>query len=207
MGPGPVWKCGKSRPHRDSIPNRPARSQWQYRLSYTAHIYIYITCEHHVIMGHDSLEFANYMKKRFPKACCFHLQGKRWISWNLRQVMSMYQTIRCNTPKKKRQISLCAAMQTDPILNVHLRLSFLSVHLPSDFDIFFFQNLSFVLQSCFPTPDTTSPSLHTTKPVDCELGVSSAQSHITSTLLLPSSSPTKTYSKFTYKNLQPHPMP
>ena len=25
--PGPGWTGGKSRPHRDSIPNRPARSQ------------------------------------------------------------------------------------------------------------------------------------------------------------------------------------
>jgi len=25
--PGPVWRSGKSRPHRDSIPDRPARSQ------------------------------------------------------------------------------------------------------------------------------------------------------------------------------------
>ena len=43
--PGPVWKGGKSRPHRDSIPDRPARSQSLYRLSYPAHIwlwYIYI---------------------------------------------------------------------------------------------------------------------------------------------------------------------
>jgi len=29
--------CGKSRPHRDSIPHRPARSQSLYRLSYPAH--------------------------------------------------------------------------------------------------------------------------------------------------------------------------
>jgi len=35
--PGPVWTGGKSRPHRDSIPNRPARSQSLYRLSYRAH--------------------------------------------------------------------------------------------------------------------------------------------------------------------------
>jgi len=34
--PGPVWTGGKSRPHRDSIPNRPARSQSLYRLSYPA---------------------------------------------------------------------------------------------------------------------------------------------------------------------------
>jgi len=34
---GPVWTGGKSRPHRDSIPDRPARSQSLYRLSYPAH--------------------------------------------------------------------------------------------------------------------------------------------------------------------------
>ena len=36
--PGPVWTGGKSRPHRDSIPDRPARSQPLYRLSYPVHI-------------------------------------------------------------------------------------------------------------------------------------------------------------------------
>ena len=35
--PGPVWTGGKSRPHRDSIPDRPARSQSLYRLNYPAH--------------------------------------------------------------------------------------------------------------------------------------------------------------------------
>ena len=34
--PGPVWAGGKSRPHRDSISDRPARSQSLYRLSYPA---------------------------------------------------------------------------------------------------------------------------------------------------------------------------
>jgi len=37
--PGPVWTGGKSRPHRDSIPDRPARSKSLYWLSYTAHSY------------------------------------------------------------------------------------------------------------------------------------------------------------------------
>ena len=36
--PGPVWTGGKSRPHGDSIPNRPARSHSLYRLSYPAHV-------------------------------------------------------------------------------------------------------------------------------------------------------------------------
>jgi hypothetical protein len=35
--PGPVWTGGKFRPHWDSIPDRPARSQSLYRLSYPAH--------------------------------------------------------------------------------------------------------------------------------------------------------------------------
>jgi len=35
--PGPVWTCGKSRPHGDSIPDRPARSYSLNRLSYRAH--------------------------------------------------------------------------------------------------------------------------------------------------------------------------
>jgi len=35
--PGPVWMGGKSRPHRDSIPDLPARSQSLYQLSYRAH--------------------------------------------------------------------------------------------------------------------------------------------------------------------------
>ena len=41
--PGPVWTGGKSRPHRDSIPDRPARSQLLYRLSYPTHSYYVYT--------------------------------------------------------------------------------------------------------------------------------------------------------------------
>jgi hypothetical protein len=35
--PGSVWTGGKSRPHRHSIPDRPARSESLYRLGYSAH--------------------------------------------------------------------------------------------------------------------------------------------------------------------------
>ena len=34
--PGPVWTGGKSRHNRDSIPDRPARTQSLYRLNYPA---------------------------------------------------------------------------------------------------------------------------------------------------------------------------
>ena len=37
--PGPVWTGGKSHPHRDLIPDRPACSQSVHRLSYPAHSY------------------------------------------------------------------------------------------------------------------------------------------------------------------------
>ena len=36
--PGPVWTGEKSRPHRDSIPDRPARRELLYQLSYLAHL-------------------------------------------------------------------------------------------------------------------------------------------------------------------------
>jgi len=36
------WPQRQSRPQRDSIPDRPARSQSLYRMSYLAHQYIYI---------------------------------------------------------------------------------------------------------------------------------------------------------------------
>ena len=35
--PGPAWTGGKSRPHRDSIPDRQPVAQSLYRLSYHAH--------------------------------------------------------------------------------------------------------------------------------------------------------------------------
>ena len=38
--PGPVWTGGKSRPHRDSIPDRPSPSQSLYRLSYPSHLFL-----------------------------------------------------------------------------------------------------------------------------------------------------------------------
>ena len=43
VGPRAGLDGGKSRPHRDSIPDRPASNQSLYRLSYPAHyVYIYI---------------------------------------------------------------------------------------------------------------------------------------------------------------------
>ena len=59
--PGPVWKGGKSRPHRDSTPERPPHSQSLYRLSHPArthththtytHTHIYIYTHIHMEVG------------------------------------------------------------------------------------------------------------------------------------------------------------
>jgi len=43
--PGPTCTGGKSRPHRDSIPDRPASSQSLYRLSYPAHVHTHTHTE------------------------------------------------------------------------------------------------------------------------------------------------------------------
>ena len=50
--PRPVWTDGKSRFHRDSIPDRTVRSQSLYRLSYRAHsiIYIYVYIYIHILV-------------------------------------------------------------------------------------------------------------------------------------------------------------
>ena len=46
--PGPVWTDGKSRPHLDSIPDRPARSQFIYPLSYPAHTHTHTHTHTHI---------------------------------------------------------------------------------------------------------------------------------------------------------------
>jgi len=50
--PGPVWTGGKSHPHRDWIPDRPACSQSLYRLSYPAH-------DWHTVHNHNPGEKKN----------------------------------------------------------------------------------------------------------------------------------------------------
>ena len=55
---GPVWTGGKSRPHQDSIPDRPARSQFLYRMNYLAHKCVCIFMEikgKDVFCGHNIL--------------------------------------------------------------------------------------------------------------------------------------------------------
>jgi len=54
--PGPVWRGGNSRPHRDSIPDRPARSQSLYRLTYPTPIYITAGNDRKRVIFHAAVE-------------------------------------------------------------------------------------------------------------------------------------------------------
>ena len=65
--PEPVWTGGKSRPHRDSIPDRPTRSQSLYILSYPAHMYMYVYINLYEVWKTDtklskkSMEFKHFV--------------------------------------------------------------------------------------------------------------------------------------------------
>ena len=95
--PGPVWTGGKSRPHRYSIPDRPACSQSLYRLSYPAHahthrhththiyiyIYIYIFFEWHYILLNSGIlpslwlvKSVLIVKRCWFRASAFALENK-----------------------------------------------------------------------------------------------------------------------------------
>ena len=67
--PGPVWTGGKSHPHRDSIPDRPARSQSLYRLSYPAHKYKMLSSLNidKSMKNFDLINFLNMKKYRILK--------------------------------------------------------------------------------------------------------------------------------------------
>jgi hypothetical protein len=76
--PGPVWTDGKSCPHRDSIPDRPARSQSLYRLSYPAHhkdgiphYYTYVIQNHKIsIHMHLTKQYCRLYNINYARHSC-----------------------------------------------------------------------------------------------------------------------------------------
>ena len=64
--PGPVWMGGKSRPHRDSILDRPARSQSLYRLNYPAHEVAYLRI---IIIIHNMTYIEQAFSRRVNNEC------------------------------------------------------------------------------------------------------------------------------------------
>ena len=68
---GPVWTGRKSRPHRDSILDRPARSKSLYCLSYTAHLFKAVYFTNKVQMYAKM----NYNNVSTVKMGCGHMKG------------------------------------------------------------------------------------------------------------------------------------
>ena len=82
--PGPVWTGVKSRPHRDSIPDRPARSQWLYRLSYTVHVgkYIYYLTNTAIGVWIEDGKIAVYLLRSFsPKQMQNPFRSTKIMYW------------------------------------------------------------------------------------------------------------------------------
>ena len=95
-------RCGESRPHRDSIPNRPARRQSLYRLRYPA--YNDYVGTHKTTLIITSLEemYLNSMKfliinLRFRFSCIFCDIGlpKLFYYWILRAPIKVQSSVRC----------------------------------------------------------------------------------------------------------------
>jgi len=84
-GPGPRAgpdRCGKSRSHQDRSPDRPARSQSLYRLSYPAHTHEIGKSALFLWYGPRSVNFVvhSVCPKRLPYICCY-LWSNFHYSW------------------------------------------------------------------------------------------------------------------------------
>ena len=65
----PVWTGGKFRPHGDSIPDRPARSQPLYRPSYTAHTHTHTHTHTHIYIIQTNFMLQRVNKTQQIKLC------------------------------------------------------------------------------------------------------------------------------------------
>ena len=63
--PWSFWTGGKSRPHRDFFPDRPAHSQSLYRLSYPAHTHTHTHIYIYIYAVANSVVFLLYLKNIF----------------------------------------------------------------------------------------------------------------------------------------------
>ena len=76
--PGPVWTGGKSRPHRDSIPDSPVRSQSLYRQNYPAHLDVKInSCKTHTSLHAVLSELQHPLQMDLGQRLCWEMDGQR----------------------------------------------------------------------------------------------------------------------------------
>ena len=99
--PGPVWTGGKSRPQWDSIPDRPARSQSLYRLSYPAHKLKFVTnSKFGMSYRYESLF------KTGPHKFKYNITNTSGISTKYRHALSSFDT-KYPAYKKNGTTTLC----------------------------------------------------------------------------------------------------
>ena len=102
--PGPVRTGGKSRPHRDSIPDRPAHSQSLYRLGYRAHYYKYTIYNilYNIYMYYVCISIKSAFVSTTKSTRYLHVDGLR----NIAQNMGMYTyflTMKCFQARRVQQ--------------------------------------------------------------------------------------------------------
>jgi len=91
--PGPVWTGGKARLHRDSIPDRPARSQSLYRLSYPAHSnFMYHVGNERTEVQWGVLDFVEW-SRRLTHCCHSHSRDIIWYHCCLNQSRSCAEMV------------------------------------------------------------------------------------------------------------------
>ena len=119
--PGPVWTGGKSRPHGGSNPDRPARSQSLYRLSYPAHtspdtghiishyiIFVYYFLRPSIIDFNSTARQAMYVQRNpgtrswnhcySGKAICIAYIQRVFVALVIQQAMLMRHFVICVRP-------------------------------------------------------------------------------------------------------------
>ena len=100
--PGLVWTGGKSRPHRDSIPDRPVQSQSLYRLCHPAHTQTLYPLQT------DNATVSRWSKNSFS------------VEWHSYAVCIKKQYCKCNSFRKFKKEHFKPAYCLDFAVQIHL---------------------------------------------------------------------------------------
>ena len=89
--PGPVWTGEKSRPHRDSIPDRPARSQWlcfifpsfrAFPVCCSGIVWVILRWFQSLLLLPVSLLLSHSTYNGFPLLCLYILKYSQILFWS-----------------------------------------------------------------------------------------------------------------------------
>ena len=119
--PGPVWTGGKSRPHRNSIPDRPARTYSLYRLSYPAHnIMLYYIILYYISYGTTVVyTVRRWWKRRYAAHICICTERPGLLS-----PVGWYFTTACPSPHLSSLVTCCIHLLSQPLMCANYLISF-----------------------------------------------------------------------------------